>query len=80
MEKTYNEDLEKKNKNIKLFPFYKMISWDLLFYYAIIFLYLIQAKGLTAPQVLLAEALYNLATILCLIPSGKIVDKIRKKE
>lgn len=79
MEKTYNEELEKKNKNIKLFPFYKMISWDLLFYYAIIFLYLIQTKGLTAPEVLLAEALYNVATILCLIPSGKIVDKIGKK-
>ena len=38
MEKTQKTDLEKKNINIKLFPFYKMISWDLLFYYAIIFL------------------------------------------
>ena len=38
MKETHNEELEKKNINVKLFPFYKMISWDLLFFYAIIFL------------------------------------------
>ena len=68
-----------ENKNIKLFPIYKMISWDLLFFYAIIFLYLVQVKNLSAQQVLLAEALYNVAIMLFLIPSGKIVDKIGKK-
>ena len=71
--------MEEKNRNIKLFPIYKMISWDLLFFYAIIFLYLVQVKKLSAPQVLLAEALYNVAIMLFLIPSGKIVDKIGKK-
>lgn len=71
--------MEEKNRNIKLFPIYKMISWDLLFFYAIIFLYLVQVKNLSAPQVLFAEALYNIATMLFLIPSGKIVDKIGKK-
>lgn len=71
--------MEEKNRNIKLFPIYKMISWDLLFFYAIIFLYLVQVKNLSAPQVLFAEALYNVAIMLLLIPSGKIVDKIGKK-
>jgi len=71
--------MEEKNRNIKLFPIYKMISWDLLFFYAIIFLYLVQVKNLSATQVLLAEALYNVAIMLFLIPSGKIVDKIGKK-
>lgn len=79
MEKTQKTDLEKKNINIKLFPFYKMISWDLLFYYAIIFLYLVEVKHLSAQQVLLAEALYNVAIMIFIIPSGKIVDKIGKK-
>jgi MFS family permease len=74
-----NMEEKNRNKNIKLFPIYKMISWDLLFFYAIIFLYLVQVKQLLAPQVLLAEALYNVAIILFLIPSGKIVDKIGKK-
>jgi len=71
--------MEEKNRNLKLFPIYKMISWDLLFFYAIIFLYLVQVKNLSAPQVLLAEALYNVAIMLFLVPSGKIVDKIGKK-
>lgn len=79
MEKTQNKDNEKKRINIKLFPIYKMLSWDLLFYYAIIFLYLVQVKKLTAPQVLLADAMYNIATMISLLPSGKIVDKIGKK-
>lgn len=70
---------EKKNINVKLFPIYKMISWDLLFYYSIIFLYLVQVKKLSAPQVLLADALYNVSVMTFLIPSGKIVDKIGKK-
>ena len=71
--------MEERNRNIKLFPIYKMVSWDLLFFYAIIFLYLVQVKNISAPQVLLAEALYNVATIFFIIPSGKIVDKIGKK-
>lgn len=71
--------MEEKNRNIKLFPIYKMISWDLLFFYAIIFLYLVQVKNLSATQVLFAEALYNVAIMIFLIPSGKIVDKIGKK-
>lgn len=79
MEEKNNKDLEKRNINIRLFPFYKMISWDLLFFYAIIFLYLVQVKNLTAGQVLLSEALYNVAVMFFIIPSGKIVDKIGKK-
>ena len=58
--------MEERNRNVKLFPIYKMISWDLLFFYSIIFLYLVQVKNLSAPQVLLAEALYNVAVILFL--------------
>lgn len=71
--------MEEKSRNIKLFPIYKMISWDLLFYYAIIFLYLVQVKQLSAPQVILADALYNVAIMFFIIPSGKIVDKFGKK-
>ena len=77
MEETQNEELKKKN--IRLFPFYKMISWDLLFFYAIIFLYLVQVKNLSAGQVLLSEAIYNLAVMFFIIPSGKIVEKIGKR-
>lgn len=79
MKETLIEEIEKKKKNVKLFPFYKMISWDLLFFYAIIFLYLVQIKNIPAPRIILAEALYNVAIMIFLIPSGKIVDKTGKK-
>lgn len=45
-------------KNLKIYPIYKMFSWDLLFYYAIIFLFLLKAKGLTASQIFFVDAFY----------------------
>ncbi len=41
---------KKKKKNVRIFPFYKTVSWDLLplFYFPIIFLFLTQIKGLEA--------------------------------
>lgn len=79
MEEREKKETPKSNINMKLFPFYKMLSWDLLFYYAIIFLYFVQVKGLSASQVLLIDALYNIAVMLWIIPSGKVVEKIGKK-
>ena len=32
--------IEDKKYNIKLYPLYKSLSWDLLFYYAIYFVFL----------------------------------------
>ena len=66
-------------KNVKIFPIYKMISWDLLFYFPIIFLFLTQVKGLTASQVLFADAFYTLANTFWQIPVTRLVDKIGKK-
>ena len=38
--------IEKKKKNVRIFPIYKTVSWDLLFYFPIIFLFLIASKTL----------------------------------
>ena len=43
-EKIWNE---RKQKNIKKYPIYRMFAWDLLFYYSIIYLFLTIEKGLT---------------------------------
>lgn len=51
------EELQMK-KNVKLYPIYKAFAWDLLFYYAIFFLFLTQEKGLSASEVLFADAFY----------------------
>lgn len=34
-----------RKANVRLYPTYKMFSWDLLFYYAIAFIFLVQEKG-----------------------------------
>ena len=40
------ETIEPGKYNSKLYPIYKAISWDLLFYYAISFLFLTRNKRL----------------------------------
>lgn len=73
------EILEDKRKNIKIFPFYKMLSWDLLFFYSILFLYLTQIKNLTPSQVLLADTIYSISIMLFQIPASKVIDILGKK-
>lgn len=53
-----------KEKNRKIFPIYKMFSWDLLFYYSISFLFLSQAKGLSASDIFLGDAFYAIFKII----------------
>lgn len=77
-----NKTKEIKNKkiNTRLYPLYKMISWDLLFYYSIIFLFLTQAKKFSASQVLLGEAFFTTFCLILQIPIGILVDRIGKKK
>ena len=54
------KELERKKKNnIKLYPIYRVFSWDLLFYYAIIYLFLTIEKGISAAEVLQFDAFYS---------------------
>ena len=68
-----------KKKNVRLFPLYKMVSWDLLFYYPIIFLFLTQVKEFSAAQVLFSDAFYTLSNTLWQIPVTRLVDRVGKK-
>ena len=70
---------EEKN-NIRLYPIYKMISWDLLFYYSIIFLFLTQVKGISAADVLLAEAFYPAFKVILTVPLTILSAKIGKRK
>lgn len=71
--------VKQKKNNVKIFPFYKTVSWDLLFYFPIIFLFLTQIKGFSASQVLFADAFYTLSNTFWQIPVTSVVDKIGKK-
>lgn len=77
MESTKNSN--NMSYNMKIFPIYKALSWDALFYYAIEFLFLTQIKGLTAAQVLFTDAFYPLFKFILEIPSNIIVNKLGKR-
>lgn len=69
----------KSKINMKLFPIYKMFSYDLLFYYAISFLFLTQEKNFSTSQVISADSFYiffkMFVQFICII----LVDKLGKK-
>ena len=69
-----------KRKNAKLYPIYKMFSWDLLFFYSIEFLFYTITKSLTPSQVLIASGLYLLFKIIMQIPAVIINDFLGKRK
>ncbi len=70
----------KKNLNMKLFPIYKMFAWDLLFYYAISFLFLTNVKSLSASEVVLVDvSFYTFFKFIFQLPGTIIIDKFGKK-
>ena len=73
------KEIQNKKMNARLYPIYKMLSWDLLFYYSIIYLFLTQAKHFSASQVLLGEAFFTALCLVVQIPIGLLVDRIGKK-
>lgn len=79
MELSKEEILKIQKKNQKLYQFYKMVSWDLLFYYAISFLFLTQAKDFSTSEYVFAEAFFPLFKIIAQIPCTILVEKIGKK-
>lgn len=68
-----------RKSNLKLYSIYKMFSWDLLFYYAISFLFLTQTKNLSVSSILLADAFYPLFKIIFQVPCITIADHIGKR-
>ncbi len=69
-----------KRNNAKLFPIYKMFSWDLLCFYSIEFLFYTITKGVTASEVLIINAFYILFKIIMQIPSVAIADILGRKK
>lgn len=74
-----SKEIKNKKSNARLYPIYKMISWDLLFYYSIIYLFLTQTKNFSPSQILLSEAFFTASCLILQIPIGLLVDKFGKK-
>ncbi len=74
-----NEQMIRKN-NMRIFPIYKLFAWDLLFYYAISFLFLTQVKGFSASEILIADSFYAIFRVVSQIFCVKIVDSFGKQK
>lgn len=75
------KDINKKRRNnAKLYPIYKMFSWDLLFFYSIEFLFYTITKKVTASEVLIINGFYLLFRMLMQIPAVAITDFLGKRK
>lgn len=69
-----------KRNNAKLYPIYKMFSWDLLFFYSIEFLFYTITKNVTASEILMINGFYLLFKIIMQIPAVAITDFLGKRK
>ena len=75
-----NKNLNKiKRRNAKLYPIYKMFSWDLLFFYSIQFLFYTITKKVTAADILVINGFYLFFKIIMQIPAVAITDFLGKR-
>lgn len=72
-------DIQMRKRNMKLFPTYKKIAWDYLFYYSIDFLFLTQIKHISPADVVLASSMKSLFGIFIQIPANVIVEFLGRK-
>ena len=67
---------EKRKRNMKLTVIHKALTYDLLFFYGIKFLFLAQVKNISASDIVLASAFYGIFKAIFQIPGVFIIDKI----
>ncbi|MFR0822031.1 MAG: MFS transporter [Clostridia bacterium] len=74
------EETQKMRKaNMKVFPNYKKIAWDYLFYYTIDFLFLTQIKHISPADVVLVSSIGALFSVLLQIPANIIIEFLGRK-
>lgn len=71
---------KKRRRNAKLYPIYKMFSWDLLFFYSISFLFYTITKKITASELLIINGFYFLFCIIMQIPAVTITDFLGRRK
>ena len=70
---------KKKINNIKIYPIYRALTWDLLFYYSIIYLFFTIEKGMSVLQVFQIDAFYLAFKAIVQIPSTMVIEKLGKR-
>ncbi len=74
------EETQKMRKvNMRIFPTYKKLAWDYLFYYVVEFLFLTQIKGISGADVILKSTFFAFFSIIMQIPANIIVEFLGRK-
>lgn len=68
-----------RKTNMRIFPIYKRLAWDYLFFYTIDFLFLTQVKGISSADVMLKSTFYAFFSIILQIPANIIVEFLGRK-
>ena len=75
-----NEETQKIRKtNMKIFPTYKKLSWDFIFFYTINFLFLTQVKGINPADIVLIDSFYYLFGVITQVPATFIIQFFGRK-
>lgn len=72
--------MKKENNNLTLYPKYRRISMDFLFFYTINILFLTQIKKIDMSAVVLVDTFYALFVVIWQIPASFLVGKIGIKK
>lgn len=72
--------MDGKSKNVKLFPKYRQISRDFLFFYTINVLFLTQIKKIDISSVVLIDTFYALFVVMMQVPATWIIEKIGRRK
>lgn len=78
--KSKREEAKVKKRNAKIFPTYKMFSWDLLFFYSTQYLFYTMVKGLSPGEILKVDAFYPLFIIVMQLPAAICADFLGRKK
>lgn len=79
MDRKDKENARIRKYNIKLYPNYVMLSYNLLFYFGINIMFLSEAKGFTDSQILFSNTMFAIFLIILQLPVTLIIAKIGNK-
>lgn len=77
---TEEEKRKRRKINRRIFPIYRMIGCDFLFFYTINFLFLTQVKGITPAEIVLVDAFYAIFSVFWQTISSVIIDWLGKRK
>ena len=72
--------METNEENLKLYPRYRRLARDFLFFYTINVLFLTQVKKIDMSAIVLVDTFYALFVVILQIPISIIIDKIGRKK